>query len=124
MELLVDLLEAPEPQLLEEFLSRIPMIFNIVILSPHGYFAQANVLGKPDTGGQVVYILNQVRALEEELIKSINEQGLNIDPKIIVVTRLIPEAIDTTCNLYEEKIFDTTFAKIVRVPFRHKNVKL
>jgi len=121
MELLVDLLEAPEPQLLEEFLSRIPMIFNIVILSPHGYFAQANVLGKPDTGGQVVYILNQVRALEEELIKSIYEQGLNIDPKIVVVTRLIPEAIDTTCNLYEEKIFDTTFAKIVRVPFRHKN---
>jgi sucrose synthase len=121
MELLVDLLEAPEPQLLEEFLSRIPMIFNIAILSPHGYFAQANVLGKPDTGGQVVYILNQVRALEKELIKSIHEQGLDIDPKIIVVTRLIPEAIDTTCNLYEEKIFDTKFAKIIRVPFRYKN---
>jgi sucrose synthase len=121
MELLVDLLEAPEPQLLEEFISRIPMIFNIVILSPHGYFAQANVLGKPDTGGQVVYILNQVKALEDELIKSITEQGLDIKPKIIVVTRLIPEATDTTCNQPEEHIFDTKYAKILRVPFRYKN---
>ena len=97
------------------------MIFNIVILSPHGYFAQANVLGKPDTGGQIVYILNQVKALEDELIKSINEQGLDINPKIIVLTRLIPEAVDTTCNQPEEHIFDTKYAKIIRVPFRHKN---
>jgi sucrose synthase len=29
------------------------MVFNVVILSPHGYFGQANVLGMPDTGGQV-----------------------------------------------------------------------
>lgn len=32
----------------------------VVILSPHGYFGQSNVLGLPDTGGQVVYILDQV----------------------------------------------------------------
>jgi len=38
MELLVDLLEAPEPQLLEEFLSRIPMILILLYYSPHGYF--------------------------------------------------------------------------------------
>lgn len=25
----------------------------VVILSPHGYFGQTNVLGMPDTGGQV-----------------------------------------------------------------------
>ncbi len=37
------------------------MIFSVVVLSPHGYFGQANVLGMPDTGGQVVYILDQVR---------------------------------------------------------------
>jgi hypothetical protein len=43
------------------------MIFSIAILSPHGWFGQANVLGRPDTGGQVVYILDQVRALEEEM---------------------------------------------------------
>ena len=51
--LLLDLLEAPDPCTLESFLGTIPMVFNVVILSPHGYFAQANVLGYPDTGGQV-----------------------------------------------------------------------
>lgn len=53
MHLLLDLLEAPDPCTLEKFLGTIPMVFNVVILSPHGYFAQANVLGYPDTGGQV-----------------------------------------------------------------------
>ena len=51
--MLLDLLEAPDPCTLEQFLGRIPMVFNVVILSPHGYFAQDNVLGYPDTGGQV-----------------------------------------------------------------------
>ena len=56
------------------------------------YFGQDNVLGKPDTGGQVVYILDQVRALEREMRKRITEQGLeSIEPKILVVTRLIPD---------------------------------
>jgi len=67
MRLLLDILEAPSPGNLEKFLSRIPMIFSMVIISPHGYFGQSNVLGRPDTGGQVVYILDQVRALEKEL---------------------------------------------------------
>jgi sucrose synthase len=53
IQLLLDLLEAPDPFTLEKFLGRIPMVFNVVILSPHGYFAQDNVLGYPDTGGQV-----------------------------------------------------------------------
>jgi len=70
MSLLADLLEAPDHQNLEKFLGRIPMIFNIVILSPHGYFGQDHVLGLPDTGGQVVYILDQVRALEREMQKT------------------------------------------------------
>jgi hypothetical protein len=48
-----DPFEAPDPSTLEKFLGTIPMVFNVVILSPHGYFAQANVLGYPDTGGQV-----------------------------------------------------------------------
>lgn len=51
--LLLDILQAPDPSVLETFLGRIPMVFNVVILSPHGYFGQANVLGLPDTGGQV-----------------------------------------------------------------------
>ncbi|GFP82132.1 sucrose synthase [Phtheirospermum japonicum] len=67
--MLLDLLEAPDSCTLEKFLGRVPMVFNVVILSPHGYFAQENVLGYPDTGGQVVYILDQVPALEHEMLK-------------------------------------------------------
>jgi len=119
--LLVDLLEAPDPVILENFLSRIPMIFSLVVLSPHGYFGQSNVLGLPDTGGQVVYILDQVRALEKEMRQRLLEQGLDIQPKIIVVTRLIPEARNTTCNQREEKIIGTQNAKILRVPFKTLN---
>lgn len=51
--LLQDLIDAPDPCTLDKFLSKIPLVFNLVILSPHGYFAQENVLGYPDTGGQV-----------------------------------------------------------------------
>jgi len=29
------------------------MIFNVVIVSPVGYFGQVNILGLPATGGQV-----------------------------------------------------------------------
>lgn len=118
LHLLSDILEAPEPATLEQFLSRIPMIFNLVILSPHGFFGQANVMGLPDTGGQVVYILDQVRGLEREMRERIAEQGLDIEPHILVVTRLIPDAGDTTCNQRIEPILGTGNAKILRVPFR------
>lgn len=116
--LLLDLLEAPDHEHVKRFLSRIPMIFNLVILSPHGFFGQVNVLGLPDTGGQVVYILDQVKALESEMKSRLYEQGLDIEPQILVVTRLIPEAGATTCNQHIEPIFGTDHAKIVRVPFR------
>ncbi len=116
--LLSDILEAPAPTNLEEFLSRIPMIFSIVILSPHGYFGQSNVLGLPDTGGQVVYILDQTRALEKEMHERLDEQGVDLEPKILVVTRLIPEAHGTTCDQPIEKIMGTRNALILRVPFR------
>lgn len=56
MHLLSDILQAPDPSTLETFLGRMPMVFNVVILSVHGYFGQANVLGLPDTGGQVIVI--------------------------------------------------------------------
>ncbi|TQD93675.1 hypothetical protein C1H46_020679 [Malus baccata] len=84
IQLLLDLIEAPDPFTLEKFLGQIPMVFNVVILSPHGYFAQDHVLGFPDTGGQVVYILDQVRALESEMLKRIKQQGLDITPRIII----------------------------------------
>ncbi|MCU0304410.1 MAG: sucrose synthase [Thermoanaerobaculales bacterium] len=118
MGLLQDLLEAPDPATLERFLARIPMIFNVAILSPHGYFAQANVMGLPDTGGQVVYILDQVRALEREIRARLTEQGVDYEPRILVVTRLIPEAGRTTCNQAVESISGTEHARILRVPFR------
>lgn len=121
MSLLADLLEAPDHQNLETFLDRIPMIFNMVILSPHGYFGQENVLGLPDTGGQVVYILDQVRALEREMQKRIYNQGLEIEPQLLIVTRLIPEAGETTCNQPEERVNETNNVRIIRIPFREKD---
>ncbi|CAA6664199.1 unnamed protein product [Spirodela intermedia] len=102
--LLLDLLEAPDPCTLESFLGRIPMVFNVVILSPHGYFAQANVLGYPDTGGQIVYILDQVRALENEMLLRIKQQGLNITPG--------------SSSQRLEKVLETEHTHILRVPFR------
>ncbi|KAK7836477.1 sucrose synthase 2 [Quercus suber] len=88
MHLLLDILHAPDPSTVETFLGRIPMVFNVVILSPHGYFGQANVLGLPDTGGQVVYILDQVRALENEMLLRIRRQGLDITPRILIMLNL------------------------------------
>ncbi len=119
MSLLADLLEAPDHQNLETFLARIPMIFNIAVLSPHGYFGQEKVLGLPDTGGQVVYILDQVRALEKEMTQRIYDQGLDIKPQILIITRLIPESGDTTCNQPEEQVHGTDNVHIVRIPFRN-----
>lgn len=118
MSLLTDILEAPSPQALEAFLARIPMISRLLILSPHGWFAQDNVLGRPDTGGQVVYILDQVRALEHEMRERLAVQGVKVEPRILVVTRLIPEADGTTCNQALEKIHGCDHASIMRVPFR------
>ncbi|OVA13007.1 Sucrose synthase [Macleaya cordata] len=116
--LLLDLLEAPDPCTLENFLGKIPMVFNVVILSPHGYFAQNNVLGYPDTGGQIVYILDQVKALESEMLHRIKQQGLDITPRILIVTRLLPDAVGTTCGQRLEKVFGTEYSSILRVPFR------
>lgn len=118
MHLLLEILHAPDPSTLETFLGRIPMVFNVVIVSPHGYFGQANVLGLPDTGGQVVYILDQVRALESEMLLRIQKQGLDATPKILIVTRLLPDAKGTTCNQRLERVSGTEHTHILRVPFR------
>ncbi|WVZ14687.1 hypothetical protein V8G54_012253 [Vigna mungo] len=117
MKLLSEVLESADPVKLESLFSRLPNMFNIVILSIHGYFGQADVLGLPDTGGQVVYILDQVRALEEELLHKIELQGLDVKPQILVVTRLIPDAKGTTCNQELEPVTHTKHSNILRVPF-------
>ncbi|EXB80246.1 Sucrose synthase 2 [Morus notabilis] len=118
MRTMSEVLQAPDPKKFELIFSWLPTIFNIVIFSPHGYFGQAGVLGLPDTGGQVVYILDQVTALEEELLQRIKQQGLGFKPKILVVTRLIPDAKGTKCNQEMEPIFNTKHSHILRVPFR------
>ncbi|KAI3433440.1 hypothetical protein D9Q98_003254 [Chlorella vulgaris] len=118
-QLLLDIVQAPDADTLEKFLSRLPLMFKVVILSPHGYFGQTNVLGMPDTGGQVVYILDQVRALEREMTQRLEDAGLkNVHADIVVVTRLIPDAHGTTCNERLEPISGCNNARILRVPFR------
>lgn len=121
MNLLMDILEAPSPAALESMLARIPMISRILIVTPHGYFGQANVLGLPDTGGQVVYILDQVRSLEKEMHQRLQVQGVDVLPRILIGTRLIPEAGRTSCNQRLEKINDCDHTWILRVPFREKS---
>jgi sucrose synthase len=121
MGLLSDILEAPSPTVLEAFLARVPMISRLLILSPHGYFGQDNVLGLPDTGGQVVYILDQVRALEREMRERLANQGVPVEPKITIVTRLIPDAGQTTCDQRLEKVSGCDNTWILRVPFHKEN---
>lgn len=118
LSLLDSLLHSPDHIALKGFIARIPMIFNIAIVSPHGYFGQDNILGLPDSGGQIVYILDQVKALEKSLIASLKKAGLNILPKIIILTRLIPNAGNTNCNQRLEKVYNTKNTWILRVPFR------
>ena len=67
-----------------------------------------------------MYILDQVRALEREMLKRLEGAGLNLQPQILVVTRLIPEAQGTTCDQRIEAINGTKHARILRVPFRDK----
>ena len=119
--LLIDIFEAPSPNSLEAFLARIPMISRLLVLSPHGYFGQDNVLGLPDTGGQVVYILDQVRALEREMRERLALQGVNVEPRILLATRLIPEAGQTTCNQRLEKVSGCENTWILRVPLHRQN---
>jgi len=121
MALLVDLLEAPSPDALERFLARIPMISRLLVLSPHGFFGQDDVLGLPDTGGQVVYVLDQVRALEREMRERLARQGVAVEPQIVIVTRLIPESRGTTCHEPLERVAGCLSTRILRVPFRRRS---
>jgi len=122
--LLDSLLHSPDHIALKGFIARIPMIFNIAIISPHGYFGQDNILGMPDSGGQIVYILDQVKALEKSLTAHLKKAGINILPKIIILTRLIPNAGNTNCNQRLEKVYNTRNTWILRVPFRKDGNKL
>ena len=124
LELLDHLLDSPDHQALEAFISRIPMIFKVVLTSVHGWFGQEGVLGRPDTGGQVVYVLDQARSIEKQLQEEIELAGLDVQaahPKVIILSRLIPNSDGTTCNQRLEKVYGTQNAWILRVPFRELN---
>ncbi|MGA1264369.1 MAG: sucrose synthase [Prochlorothrix sp.] len=123
LETLDELIDSPDDNLLQEFISRVPMIFKVVLVSVHGWFAQEGVLGRPDTGGQVVYVLDQARSLEQEMQEEARLAGLGgwVEPKVIILTRLIPNADGTLCNQPLEKVYGTQNAWILRVPFRDFN---
>ena len=125
--ILDELIDSPDPQTLEAFISRIPMVFRIVLVSPHGWFGQEGVLGRPDTGGQVVYVLDQAKSLEKQLQEDTTLAGLDalsVKPKVIILTRLIPNSDGTLCNQRLEKVQGTENAWILRVPLREFNPKM
>ncbi len=127
LEILDQLNDSPDHQALEAFVSRIPMMFKVVLVSIHGWFGQEGVLGRPDTGGQVVYVLDQARSIESQLQEEITLAGLDLQaahPKVIILSRLIPNSDGTLCNQRLEKVYGTQNAWILRVPLREFNPKL
>lgn len=116
--LLGQVLDSADPVRFERFLGRLPLVRTVLMVSPHGWFAQDGVLGRPDTGGQVTYVLDQTRAIEKRLSDLFHDCGIDAAPRIVVLTRLISNADGTTCAVPREKIHGTEDSWIVRVPFR------
>ncbi|MBW4613231.1 MAG: sucrose synthase [Desmonostoc vinosum HA7617-LM4] len=124
LELLERLIDTPNPALLETFVARVPAIFRVVLISIHGWVAQEDVLGRDETLGQVIYVLEQARSLENKLREEIKLAGLDllgIKPHVIILTRLIPNCEGTFCNLRLEKVYNTENAWILRIPFGEFN---
>lgn len=124
LELLNQLLTSPSPALLEAFVSRIPAFFRVVLVSIHGWVGQEEVLGRAETMGQVIYVLEQARNLEQQLQEDVKQAGLDwlgIQPQVTILTRLIPTCEGTLCNQRIEKLEGTTNGWILRVPFREFN---
>lgn len=118
LSLLAQVARNADPAHFERLLSLLPLARRVLMVSPHGWFAQDNVLGKPDTGGQVTYVLDQARALERELKQHFADCGLALQPHIVILTRLIPDAEGTTCDQPREHVIDSENCWILRVPFR------
>ncbi|MDZ7959040.1 MAG: sucrose synthase [Aulosira sp. DedQUE10] len=127
LELLQRLIDNPQPAMLEAFVARIPAVFRVVLISIHGWVGQEGVLGRDETLGQVVYVLEQARSLENKLREEIQLAGLDIvgiQPQVVILTRLIPNCEGTFCNLRREKIEGTENGWILRVPFREFNLEV
>ncbi|MBE9038433.1 sucrose synthase [aff. Roholtiella sp. LEGE 12411] len=127
LELLERLIDTAQPAILEAFVARVPAVFRVVLISIHGWVAQEDVLGRDETLGQVIYVLEQARSLENKLREEIKLAGLDllgIKPHVIILTRLIPNCEGTFCNLRLEKVQDTENAWILRVPFSEFNPEI
>ncbi|PWZ30347.1 Sucrose synthase 2 [Zea mays] len=77
---------------------------------------------------KVVYILGQVRAMDNEMLLRIKQYGLDMMPKILflsvmanMVTRLLLDATGPTCGQHLEKVLGTKHCNIICVPFRTEN---
>lgn len=126
MELLDQMIATPQSAILEAFVARFPSVFRVASISIHGWVGQ-DELGRPETLGQVAYVLDQARNLDRQLQQNIELAGLkmlNIQAQVVVLTRLIPNCEGTRCALPLEKIDDTENAWILRVPFREFNSKV
>ncbi|MBU7583735.1 MAG: sucrose synthase [Nostoc sp. TH1S01] len=124
LSLLDRLIDSPQPAILEAFVARVPAVFRVVLISIHGWVGQQDVMGRDETLGQVVYVLEQARSLENKLREQISLAGLDvlgIQPHVIILTRLIPNCEGTSCGLRLEKVEDTENAWILRVPFAEFN---
>jgi sucrose synthase len=127
LEILDRMINSPEPALLEAFVSRFPAIFRVVLISIHGWVGQESVLGRPETMGQVAYVLDQARSLDLKLQEGVKLAGLDflgIRSEVVILTRLIPNCEGTECNLRLEKVDRTENTWILRVPFREFNPKV
>lgn len=127
LELLDRLIDTPQPAILEAFVSRVPAMFRVVLVSIHGWVGQENLLGRQETAGQVAYVLDQARSLETKLREDIKLAGLdllNIQPQVVILTRLIPNCEGTHCAMRLEKVDGTENALILRVPFQEFNPKV
>ncbi|BAZ33185.1 sucrose synthase [Cylindrospermum sp. NIES-4074] len=127
LQLLERLIDSPQPTILEAFVARVPAIFRVVLVSVHGWVGQEGVLGRDETLGQVIYVLEQARSLENKLQAEIKLAGLDllgIKPHIIILTRLIPHCEGTFCDLPLEKVHGTDNAWILRVPFAEFNPEI
>lgn len=125
LELLDYFITTPVAAILEAFVARFPSVFRVALVSIHGWVGQQNVvLGRPETMGQVVYVLEQARSLEKALHEEIRLAGLEflgIQPHVVILTRLIPNCEGTQCAMRVEQVDGTQNAWILRVPFREFN---
>lgn len=124
LELLNRLIDDPKPAILEAFVSRVPAIFRVVLVSIHGWVGQADVMGRSETRSQVAYVIEQAASLEQQICINLQQAGLDllgIEPQVIVLTRLMPNCTETLCSVPFEQLDGTKNAWILRVPFREFN---